>query len=93
MAKQYQKFEEHLASRLKEKHAATAFLNGALVEFEGDGDAKAFLHALRCVANAQGIGNLQMPIGKAVPRFDVMHSILQALGYRLKVEVLPNIGA
>lgn len=103
MAKKYQKFQDYLVEKLRNKKEAKAFLDAAILEFEEDGDIEAFLLALRYLAEANGgISHLsgksslnrqnlyKILTGKTVPKFDTTLSIMNSLGYRFKVEALPS---
>ena len=102
MAKKYQKFQDYLVEKLRNKKEAKAFLDAAILELEEDGDVEAFLLALRYLAEAKGgINQLsqhshlnrqnlyKILTGKTVPKFDTTLSIMNSLGYRFKVEALP----
>lgn len=102
MAKKYQKFQDYLVEKLRNKKEAKAFLDAAIMELEEDGDVEAFLLALRYLAEAKGgINQLshkshlnrqnlyKILTGKTVPKFDTTLSIMNSLGYRFKVESLP----
>ncbi len=47
-------YEEWLIHSLKDKKESATYLQVALVEYQKDGDLKAFLLALRHIAEAQG---------------------------------------
>lgn len=102
MANKYQKFQDYLVEKLRNKKEAKAFLDAAILEFEEDGDIEAFLLALRYLAEAKGGVNkladasqlnrqnlYKILTGKTVPKFDTTLSIMNSLGYRFKVEALP----
>jgi probable addiction module antidote protein len=104
MAKKYQKFQDYLVKKLRNKKEAQAFLDAAILEFGEDGDLGAFLLALRYLAEAKGgINQLsrkshlnrqnlyKILTGKTVPKFDTTLSIMNSLGYRFKVESLPVV--
>src|SRR5579871_557329 len=104
MTKKYQKFQDYLVKKLRNKKEAKAFLDAAMREFEEDGDIDAFLLALRYLAEAKGgISELsnkshlnrqnlyKILAGKTIPKFDTTLSIMNGLGYRFRVEALPTV--
>ena len=52
--RKYRNYEESLKARLADSEYAKAYLAVALEEYEADGNIKAFLLAVRDVADAQG---------------------------------------
>ncbi|MEI7668478.1 MAG: hypothetical protein WCJ33_00135 [Pseudomonadota bacterium] len=103
MAKQYQKFQDYMIKKLHNKKESKSFLDAAILEFEEDGDIAAFMLALRYLAEAKGgiselsnTSNLnrqnlyKVLTGKTTPKFDTTLSIMNSLGYRFRVEALPN---
>ncbi|MBT3605319.1 MAG: putative addiction module antidote protein [Candidatus Latescibacteria bacterium] len=95
-------FKSWHIEELKDAEKAKVYLEVALEEHQKDGDAEAFLLALRDVAEARGgLGKLAKETGlnrsniyKALaeegrPHFQTVEKILQGLGYRLSVEALP----
>jgi len=97
--RQFRKYEDSLRERLADPEYARVFLDVALEEYEQDGDAKAFLLALRDVAEAQGgITKLaeqtklnRQNLYKALseegnPRLKTLGAVLHELGFRLSVE-------
>jgi len=101
--RQYRDFDDLLMESLRDPEDARVFLSVILEEYGDDGDTEAFLLALKDVVDAQGGIDIiaqrtrlsQQDIydffaNKDNPRFDILESILQALGFRLLVE---RIGA
>lgn len=88
-----------LITSLKDPKKAKAYLSVALDEYQEDGDAEAFLLALRNVAEAQGgLGKLASNTtlsrqnlyktlsGNGNPRLTTLNKVLKALGYHLSIE-------
>jgi probable addiction module antidote protein len=95
----FRKFEDFLQERLGSVEYAQVFINVALEEYEKDGDTKAFLLAIRDVAEAHGglsklakkaklnRQNLYSALSaRGNPRLRTIDTILHALGLRLSVE-------
>lgn len=95
----FRKFREYHLDKLHDLEDAKAYLSVALEEYDKDGDAEAFLLALRDVVEAQGgIAKLaetthlnRQNLYKALseegnPRLSTIGAILHALGLRLSVE-------
>ncbi len=95
----YRDYKEDLLERLESPTYAKVFLGVALEEYQKDGDAEAFLLALRDVAQAQGgIGQLaektqlnrqnlyKVFSEKGNPRFKTVEAILRQLGFRFSIE-------
>lgn len=94
-------FHDLLVESLKSPEKSKDYLNIALDEYQEDGDAEAFLFALRNVAEARGgIGvlakktdlnrqNLYHTLShKGNPRLNTLGLILKGLGFHLAVERL-----
>ena len=88
-------FKEDLTERLKEPKAAQAYLDAALA----DGDPVLFLEALKNVAEAHGgmshvakkvrldrAGLYRMFSSNGNPTYRNLRNVLEALGYRFKIE-------
>ena len=97
--RQFRRYVDDLRERLADPEYARVFLDVAFEEYEQDGDAGAFLLALRDVAEAQGgIGQLanrtklnrqnlyRALSAKGNPRLQTIETILHGLGFRLSVE-------
>jgi probable addiction module antidote protein len=102
----YRNFRDYHIEKLRDPEEARVYLDIALEEHEKDGDAEAFLLALRDVAEAQGgIGqlakrtdlnrqNLYTALSeKGNPRLQTIETILHGLGFRLSVERIKSIEA
>ena len=102
MGRTYRTFEEIQFEKLADRHEAMAYLDLAIEEYEDDGDAEAFLLALRRVADAQGgIGRLAEATGlnrqhlyealseAGNPRLDTLSRVLRGLGFRLRIDLRP----
>jgi len=94
-------FRDYLSTRLQDPQEAAAYLKMALEEYEKDGNAEAFLLALRSVVEAMGgiselakrtnlnRQNLYRALsGKGNPKWSTLGTILGGLGFRLSIE--PN---
>jgi probable addiction module antidote protein len=103
--KSTQERDATLIDTLKNPQEARAYLEVAIEEFEADGDKEHFLVALRNVTEAQGgIGALALRTNlnrehlyrvlskNGNPRLDKIAAILQGLGFRLSVELIPPAG-
>ena len=99
--RQYRDFRDYHMEQLHDPEDARIFLSVVLEEYEEDGDTEAFLLALKDVTEAQGgIAKIaertklsQQDIynffaNKDNPRFDILESILQALGFCLSVKFI-----
>jgi probable addiction module antidote protein len=88
-------FKEDLIERLKKPNAAQAYLDAALA----DGDPDLFLEALKNVAEAHGgmshvakkvrldrAGLYRMFSSNGNPTYRNLRNVLDALGYRFKIE-------
>ena len=96
MARQMKKYEDDLATRLKDQDYAVEYLN-AVLEDEGDDQQERFLMALKDVAKAHGIANIahdskvtrealyRVLSEKGNPELATLLSVLSALGLKLKV--------
>ncbi|MBI2337117.1 MAG: putative addiction module antidote protein [Deltaproteobacteria bacterium] len=104
--KKVKNFRQYHLEKLKTLKAARVYLEVALEEFEKDHDKDTFLQAIRDVAEAQGglsllakrAGLNRQNLYKALsargnPQFDTIGAILQALGFRLSVELLSRKAA
>ena len=93
------KYRDYLIERLRDPEEAAAYLKAALAEFEADGEAEAFLLALRSVVEATGgISELaertnlnrqhlyRALSGKSNPKLSTLGTILGGLGFRLSIE-------
>jgi probable addiction module antidote protein len=98
---EHPKFNDYLLKKLRNRKYAEAFLNAAILEYEGDQDSEAFMLAIRLLAEAQGgIAQLsaktklnrqnlyKILTGKTTPRLDTVDTLLQGLGFRLTVTPL-----
>lgn len=87
--------EEWLVESLKDKKEAAMYLQGAWEEYQKDGHLKAFLLALRHVADAQGgIGKLAIKThlnreslyktlsSKGSPKLQTIGLLLKGLGFK-----------
>lgn len=92
-------FKDTLTEDLKNSDYARDYLSIALEEYEKDKDSRAFLTALRDVAEARGgLGQLarktnlnrenlyKVLSSKGNPRLDTIESLLHGLGYRLDIQ-------
>lgn len=99
--RQYRNYEEGLKKRLQETEYAREYLCVALSEYEEDGDIKAFLLAVRDVADARGgLSKLsqrtrltRQSLYKALsengnPQLKTMGEILHGLGFKFSIESL-----
>jgi len=97
--RKHKDFKDYHIEKLRDPEEARTYLSVALEEYEQDGDAEAFLLALRDVAEAQGglmklaqraklnRQNLYKALsGKGNPRLQTVEAILHELGFRLSVE-------
>ena len=95
----YRDFKDYHIEKLRDPEEARLYLDIALEEYEEDGNTKAFLIALRDVAEAQGgvtklaeQTNLNRPnLYKVLseegnPRLKTLGTVLHKLGFRLSVE-------
>ncbi len=95
----YREFKDYHIGKLRDPEEARVYLSVALEEYEEDGDAEAFLLALRDVAEARGgltklaertklnRQNLYKALSeKGNPRLQTVGAILHELGFRLSVE-------
>ena len=98
-------YHSTLIDALKNPEEARAYLEVAIEEFEADGDKEHFLVALRNVTEAQGgVGALALRTNlnrehlyrvlskNGNPRLDKIAAILQGLGFRLSIELIPPAG-
>ena len=96
-------YKESLKTRLADSVYAKAYLAVALEEYEEDGNIKAFLLAVRDVANAQGglsklAAHVQLDhqsLHEAFSEngtlpFHTMGAILHGLGFKFSIESLEN---
>jgi len=94
--RQYRDFHDLLMESLRDPEDARIFLSVILEEYEEDGDTEAFLLALKDVIEAQGgIDKIteytklsrqdinDFFTNKDNLRFDILETILQALGFHL----------
>jgi probable addiction module antidote protein len=94
-------YHDELIHSLRNRTQAFAYLQVALEEYQEDGDTKAFLTALRNIAEAQGgITKLAEEThlnrqslyktlsNKGNPRLNTLGSILKVLGFQLTVQPL-----
>lgn len=101
MGVKYQKLDDHLKAVLSDRDRAKGYLQLALEEFQEDGDTKAFLTALRSVAQAQGgLAHLAEETGinrqhlyralsgKGNPKLGTLSRILRGLGYQLRLDFI-----
>jgi len=92
-------YDEWLINSLKNKKAAAAYLQVALQEYQKDGDLKAFLLALRHVAEAQGgLGKLSQKThlnrvslyktlsNKGNPKLQTIGILLKGLGFEFIIK-------
>lgn len=92
-------YEEWLIQSLKNKKDAAAYLQVALNEYQTAGDIKAFLTALRHVAEAQGgIGQLSKKThlnreslyktlsSKGNPKLQPIGTLLKGLGFEFSIK-------
>jgi probable addiction module antidote protein len=92
-------FEDYLDEQLADRESAQLYLDLAFEEYGQDGDAAAFLLALRDVVRAQGgmtklsreadlnRANLYAALSEnGNPRFETIMAILKTLGMRLSVK-------
>ncbi len=92
-------YEEWLIHSLRNKKEAAAYLQVALGEYQNDGDLKAFLLALRHVAEAQGgIGKLATKThlnreslyktlsSKGNPKLQTIGILLKGLGFEFSIK-------
>src|SRR3954464_10176894 len=98
MARKMKKYEEDLATRLKNQKYAVEYLN-AVLEDEGDDHQERFLMALKDVAKAHGIANIandskvtreamyRILSDKGNPELATLLSILSALGLRIRITI------
>ncbi len=100
------KYRDYLVERLADPQEAAAYLKAALEEFERDGEAEAFLLALRSVVEATGgIAELAQRTnlnrqhlyralsGRSNPKLSTLGTILGGLGLRLSIEEAGESGA
>ena len=91
-------FNEYLIEQLKDPEDACLYLKEALIDFEADHDAQAFLKAIKDVTDAQGgIGELakrtnlnrqnlyKLLSAKRQPKIETLGIILDGLGFQLSV--------
>ena len=99
-------WHEYLMERLADTEKARSYLDVALEEYQTDGDLLLFLVGLRNVVEAQGgVPTLAKRMGiapeelsdtlsdEAAPRLDTFIGILTALGYRLSIASLAQVGS
>jgi len=93
-------YRDYLIKSLRDREDAAVYLKVALEEYEKDKNREAFLLALRTVVEAQGgftklaektklnRQNLYRSLSShGNPRLSTLDSILQALGFRLSIEL------
>ncbi len=98
-------FRDYHIEKLKDINEATIYLEIALQEYEGDDDAKAFLLALKDVAEAQGgITQLSQKTkmsrpslyktlsSKGNPKINTFSRILRELGFKIRLEPIKDLG-
>ena len=91
-------FHEYNIEKLKNPEEASLYLSDALLDFEHDNDAHAFLKALKDVTDAQGgIGELakktnlnrqnlyKVLSAKRQPKIETLGAILDGLGFQLSI--------
>jgi len=91
-------YHEQLISLLKKKKEAKLYLQVAMEEYEEDGDAKAFMLALRNVVEAQGgVSHLakktklnrqnlyRVLSNSGNPRLATLGQVIHALGFKLSI--------
>ena len=96
---QTRKYRDYLVEKLRDPREAAAYLKAALAEFEQDGEAEAFLLALRSVVEATGgVSRLadktnlnrqhlyRTLSGTSNPKLSTLGTILGGLGFRLSIE-------
>lgn len=96
MARKMKKYEDDLATRLKDQEYAVEYLN-AVLEDGGDDQQERFLMALKDVAKAHGIANIahdskvtreamyRILSDKGNPELATLLSVLSALGLRIRI--------